>query len=118
MSHTPGPWKTGREDMQSYTGDGEIPFTNIYHATETDGFHLGHSLPLTIGRAEGNNNKANARLIAAAPDLLEACKAQHKAIDLLLAMLAENDPTFFPSKSRAWQVLEQGYLAINKAEGK
>jgi hypothetical protein len=69
-AHTPGPWKTGREDMQSYTGDGETAFTNIYHQTLTDGEHLGRPLPLTIGRAEGENNKADAKLMAAAPDLV------------------------------------------------
>lgn len=71
--HTPGPWKTGRDDMQSYDGAGE-PFTYIYHATLKDGEHLGQPLPLTIGRAEGENNKANARLIASAPDMLAALK--------------------------------------------
>lgn len=64
-AHTPGPWKTGREDMQSYTGDGEIAFTNIYQG----------SPPQPIGRAEGDNNKADAKLIAAAPDLAEALRA-------------------------------------------
>ena len=69
---TMGPWKTGREDMESYDGATGISFTNIYHATLKDGTYMGMPLPVVIGRAEGDNNKANAKLMAAAPDLLEA----------------------------------------------
>lgn len=62
---------------------------------------------------------ANARLIAAAPDLLAACKMQHEAIDTLFAMLIECKTGFFPSQSgRPWEALLQGNAAIAKAEVK
>lgn len=52
-----------------------------------------------------------------APDLLKACKAQQKAIDLLFAMLAVKDDDFFPSKSgQPWTALQLGNKAITKAE--
>ncbi len=52
------------------------------------------------------------------PDLLEACKAQHDAIDLLFAKLIQLDPNFFPSKSgQPWAALQQGNAAIKKAKG-
>lgn len=69
--YTAGPWKTGREDMQSFDGATGEAFTNIYHSTKSDGRHhvTKEPLPLVIGRAEGDNNKANARLIAASPSM-------------------------------------------------
>lgn len=55
----------------------------------------------------------------AAPDMHEALKAQHEAIDLLFAMLIERDKTFFPSKSgRPWEAMLLGNKALAKAEGK
>ena len=58
-------------------------------------------------------------LTSAAHDLLEACKAQHHAIDLLFARLIQLDPTFFPSKSgQPWEATVKGKEAIDKAEGR
>ncbi len=52
------------------------------------------------------------------PDLLEACKAQHDAIDLLFAKLIQLDPNFFPSKSgQPWAAVQQGNAAIKKTQG-
>lgn len=47
-----------------------------------DGKHhaTGEMLPLVIGRAEGQNNKANARLMAAAPQMLDALEALCAAV--------------------------------------
>ena len=48
-------------------------------------------------------------------DLYEACKAQHKAVDILFAMLIERDKDFFPSKSgEPWEALLKGDKAIAK----
>ena len=56
--------------------------------------------------------------IAAASDLLEACKVQHQAIDRLFAELIQRDKTFFPSKSGLpWEATVKGNAAIAKAEG-
>lgn len=56
---TKGKIKTGRADMQSYTTSGE-PFTNLYHETIVDGWdeQSASSFPLTVARAEGEQNKA------------------------------------------------------------
>ncbi|MDD5547121.1 MAG: hypothetical protein PHO67_08225 [Candidatus Omnitrophica bacterium] len=58
-NHTPGPWKTGRTDIQSYTGDG-IQEMYVYRDPNA---------PIQI---LGNNCHADARLIAAAPDMFAA----------------------------------------------
>lgn len=70
---TPGPWKTGRNDMQSYDAATGEPFTNVYHATMTFNGERVADLPLVIARCFGArvDDKANARLIAAAPEMAE-----------------------------------------------
>ena len=52
---TPGPWAT------------KAPSWDVY---DSDGFTIAEVYPLTF---KGHHTEANARLIAAAPDLLEAC---------------------------------------------
>ena len=60
-----------------------------------------------------------ANLIVAIPDMYQALKAQHDAIDILFAMLIERDQTFFPSKSgKPWEAIEQGNKALAKAQGR
>lgn len=63
--HTPGPWKVAAHSGQhrsfiSSNDESVLPIKN-------DGIYIAHVL--------GPDNKANARLIAAAPDLLTALKA-------------------------------------------
>ena len=57
------------------------------------------------------------RWVSTGPKLLEACKAQHNAIDRLFAELIERDPEFFPSKSgQPWEAIQKGNAAIAEAE--
>src|SRR5688500_13390090 len=67
-------WITGRDDMQSYSCDDGEPFTNIYSTTKTRPTVEG-PLPVVIGRAVGADNKKHAKMMAAAPALLERCRA-------------------------------------------
>lgn len=63
-------------------------------------------------------DEADANLIAAAPDMLEALKAQHRALDVLMAALVIADRTFMPTKSSVWPLIMRGADAIKKAEGR
>lgn len=63
MTHTPGPWRIE-------TGGGSDPTSHVY-ADDPNGCAADGDL-VTI--ADLIENEANARLIAAAPDLLAACK--------------------------------------------
>jgi len=73
MKHTPGPWIVKFERL----GEGQFP----YHWIEsTNVFSCVCNLPSGNTHPE---NEANARLIAAAPDLLDACELAYcKLLDL------------------------------------
>jgi hypothetical protein len=86
MSHTPGPW-TWVEGYNGLYGSGED--NDVLTFADYEGMYLSYSNKYTHG---------NARLIAAAPDLLEALKA---------------------ARSFHWGDVEaQVNAAIAKAEGK
>ena len=83
MSHTPGPWAVREPDAAERAADiadGAAPedmeLTEVY--AEDDGEQLCFVLNTTASEAD------NARLISAAPDLLEAC-------ELLLIYLGDWD---------------------------
>ena len=88
-THTPGPWKI---EMRTRSGE----FVRTTHITGTDGSHLANVGPCSID--------ANARLIAAAPDLLAALED--------IVYLADTSDFYLP---RNW--LADARAAIAKAEG-
>lgn len=81
--HTPGPWRAGRSDMVSYDGNGEGPWKAIYSVELEEG--------VCVARAFGDGSDesciANARLIASAPDLLEALEEVTDTTNSLLSEL-------------------------------
>ena len=92
VGHTAGPWVVSNSagDLEIYTIDG-TPLADIYSPNMND-----------------NVMKANAALIASAPELLEACK---NAIDWLTEL--EEDKGIACSEP-----IQALYQAINHAEGK
>ncbi len=63
--HTAGPWEVFS------TGRGRVEVKSVYASPGMDDSQLYPASAIS----PGVNQEANARLIAAAPDLLEACKA-------------------------------------------
>lgn len=108
---TPGEWKTGREDMQSYDGATGAPFTNIYHKTITGRLHLGNPLPLVIGKAVGENNKANAAFI------VKACNLHEELVEHLRIMYSLCRLKYGNLDAGVWQQIQATEELIKKAEG-
>ena len=107
---TPGPWQVAGT---RHSGDLKLGPDARLHMVGPDGDPVaGVFFDMRTGRGF-----ADARLISAAPDLLEACVAQHQAIDILLARLIELAPSFRPSQSAVWPMLLQGNAALLKATG-
>jgi len=71
MKHTPGPWRVGKPSIRN----------GVQIFWDSD-WPLGSHVICTIPE-RGKGKTANARLIAAAPDLMEAAKAA-------IAMLSQN----------------------------
>ena len=70
--HTPGPWHTrGAGTERAWVYAGNVAIASARHAS-------------------GHDCEANARLIAAAPDLLEACIEALPYLETTAAELAEN----------------------------
>jgi len=100
MSYTKGPWRIGNTsntEQDIFNGDGSV-YIGFVSNTNTQSIE---------------ENKANARLIASAPDLLEACKWAFVQLGGQLKNYAVG--TDLIHKKEACIKLEQ---AIAKVEGK
>lgn len=109
VKHTPGPWKILRKRPMEMSG-------NFHQVTDNERYPAAF-VPAwdnpAVGEIDGTEEAlANARLIAAAPEMLEALKEQERADRLLedgedvAAMLSYADAKSIRSK------------AIAKAEGR
>jgi len=96
MPHTPGPWKISKE-----TTPGQ--FVTEVKIRSNDDSHVAVIGPCAVD--------ANARLIAAAPDLLAALEECRD----IIARLAQESPDGIPMWASA--VHDQARTAIRKAEG-
>ncbi len=94
--HTPGPWKADRAGNVETCGDDPALICECYQDPhwQPDGVHA-HS---------------NAKLIAAAPELLEACKAARDAATIKLGTYSESEKA---QNKIVWQLK----AAIAKATG-
>jgi hypothetical protein len=100
--HTPGPWTLERVPIESRGGSNTAWKIGPFCACLYDDWRNREN---GIGEAEA---EANARLIAAAPELLEACKAI-----LTLEELEMGDDSLLPPEHPKAMV----YAAIAKATG-
>lgn len=99
-AHTPGPWKFGKE-LTARSGEWLVSF---------DAGSKGRGIAIAETRAGSGNEEANARLIAAAPQLLEALQTTAANLRSWKAANGGGIKTF-----DSW--LEAVEEAIAKAEG-
>ena len=97
--HTPGPWLTAIQEC--HTGD----IATVYHTT--DGWVSIWSENWAITGMDREEQSANARLIAAAPDLLEALK-------LMVEQFTKGNA---PSTVKDSETRIKAHAAIAKATG-
>jgi hypothetical protein len=104
MSHTPGPWKI-------FDGWGSSRFSPVIVDSIPD--VDGKCVANCICHVASSNDvaEANAHLIAAAPDLLEACEA---ALECMPSLEVRNWPPGFELKKSAIKKCRE---AIRKAKG-
>ena len=95
--HTPGPWVTSRENVYEYSRG-----------------HLLGAKRICVVDDWIPSNEANARLIAAAPDLFESLRLLIKEIDRWEEAVVQIVPSF--ARSGKWESLEQARAAIARAE--
>jgi hypothetical protein len=104
VGHTPGPWNLNMHDKDSqYAAD--IEGRDVNHLNDP---RFIRSVCVVLKHAEDSENQFNARLIAAAPDLLEACKK------VLAKYLTLDDESLLILSEE----IEEIEAAIKKAEGK
>lgn len=107
---TPGPWSVFNT-ADIFTDLGAANAEGI-DAPSNDGWHIADC---DMGGLGLDEVKANARLIAAAPEMYEALR---KAIRFIESHVA--DPDITEEMEKAWVELEEAnpYSALAKAEGK
>jgi hypothetical protein len=111
-THTPGPWNARRapkETEVASVGGIEVSLSRgDQWAIDADDRWIELATVYTSGGEFETTSEANARLIAAAPDLLAALK---DVLDLLDEWMRDN------TGSRELELLERCEAAIAKAEG-
>ena len=111
--HTPGPWRVGNSD-EVYAG------TKIVAGTYSSGDYMPHPEAKIdgqqVGLVEPKESIANVRLIAAAPEMLEALKAAEQILKRS-PNLVTNDRGRFRNVSTI-SVEAEVRAAIAKAEGR
>lgn len=102
VKHTPGPWVFGRtsDDKRLILGEGATRYVATVQI---------HQTPRKMGLWMEDEREANARLIAAAPDLLEAAVKLVGHPDLGTIRYTDGD---------MWKDAEALRAAIAKAEGR
>lgn len=107
--HTPRPWKIAEESILANLDGWRRDFI-VVHSTVYN-----HGQTALVPNGAGELGEANARLIAAAPDLLEACEATLPWIGKMIADGAHMNSVAPNACVGAMQRLE---AAIRKAEGR
>ena len=105
MKHTPGPWRIMR--AVDYTGDTESRYNPILSIESADGKTVYYT-----DSGYFQPNEADARLIAAAPDLLEALEGLYEQCAMMHKHWGEGS-----NQKQADAAIASGLAAIARAKG-
>ena len=111
MKHTKGPWRVVENKI-------------IGNEISVEASDLEDAIPITVidcaGAMGGNDNKADARLIAAAPELLDALNGLLAGLNLPVVNepLSEIDKARELTRATCKHLIKKAQAAINKAEGR
>ncbi|HEY3984610.1 hypothetical protein [Cedecea sp.] len=100
LKHTPGPWFVSPKSDVTVEGDLNVIQT---HGSNVKGYHVAYCTTWTDSKETAEEAEANARIMAAAPELLEAlrelvfastygiknCTAQVKALEKANQVIAK-----------------------------
>lgn len=105
--HTPGPWeaKWSKYSEGKYLVQTKHPSNRVIASFDDD------------GDGAGEQSIADAHLIAAAPELLEALKAAHKDLKTASRQLSEDHKLVLSGRGWGWRTLAIIEGAIAKATG-
>lgn len=111
--HSPGPWKVATKAVPANINGWKRSFISIGSLVKAS------EMTALVPAGHGENGEANARLIAAAPELLEACLAAYDALDNVYDVDAPTPGHYKEHPfSGAGAVLSRLIRAIKKAEGR
>lgn len=104
QTHTPGPWEVENNPSTSFFINTKAHGIKEYSPEFCNMYEGNHAIAKTFG----NNSKANAQLIAAAPELLEACKDMLIAFNMKVYCLDPKDLDLIDQLSNAvWKAEEK-----------
>jgi hypothetical protein len=110
MQHTKTPWRVGKpSQMGSVVADEAVPEIGGSDAVAHYGGHL------VAESIAPRNAEFIVRACNSHDQLVAAVKAQHNAIDVLMARLINLDPTFKPTVSDIWPAIVAGSEALAAA---
>lgn len=101
MGHTPGPWHCHVHTAVAEESDGEYgTATCITTVGEEEYTRVGHRGDLLAWVPHDRRHEENARLIAAAPDLLAALKEAYDALDYAQAQVDSETDRMYLTRHR------------------
>ena len=112
VNHTPGPWEY---DSELTRRDGDTTYHSLFDANNL----LVANVPISedgsaggTGTSSRGSEQANARLIAAGPDMLEALR---ETVDALVGNLVSQHPNIYAGPQTARDDIEENIPGIKRA---